>query len=103
MAVIESIGRISNEVAAQKNLIAQIQSALEGKVASGGGMPDTITAGDTPLENNTTELQAILDAVNALPEAGGGGGGGSTITFYTGSAAPSATLGKDDDLYLQTV
>ena len=26
------------------------------------------------LQNNTTELQAILDAVNALPEAGGGGG-----------------------------
>ena len=35
--------------------------------------------------------------------ASSGGGGGSTITFYTGSAAPSATLGKDDDLYLQTV
>lgn len=66
MAVTESIGRISNEVTAQKTLIAQIQSALEGKAA-------------------------------------GGGGGGSTITFYTGSDTPSASLGKDDDLYLQTV
>ena len=27
------------------------------------------------LQNNTTELQSILDAVNALPEAGSGGGG----------------------------
>lgn len=32
------------------------------------------------LTNNTTNLQAILDAVNALPEAGSGGGGASVET-----------------------
>lgn len=36
----------------------------------------------TKIEQNTTDLQAILDAVNALPEAGSGGssGGGSIET-----------------------
>lgn len=28
----------------------------------------------TPIEQNTTALQSILDAVNALPDASGGGG-----------------------------
>ena len=34
----------------------------------------------TKIEQNTTDLQAILDAVNALPEAGSGSGGGSVET-----------------------
>lgn len=32
------------------------------------------------IEDNTATMQAILAAVNALPEAGGGGGGGSIET-----------------------
>lgn len=32
------------------------------------------------LDANTTNLQSILDAINALPEAGIGGGGGSVET-----------------------
>ena len=28
----------------------------------------------TPIEQNTTDLQNILNAVNELPDAGGGGG-----------------------------
>lgn len=31
------------------------------------------------LSKNTTDLQAILDAVNALPDAGGGSGGGGSV------------------------
>ena len=42
------------------------------------------------LSTNTTSLQAILDAVNALPEAGEGSGGGTvetcTVITKSGSA-----------------
>lgn len=43
------------------------------------------------LTNNTTNLQAILDKVNALPDADGGGAGGTNVDVYNltfhGSAA----------------
>lgn len=32
------------------------------------------------LDTNTTNLQSILETINALPEAGSGGGGGSVET-----------------------
>lgn len=39
----------------------------------------------TQIEKNTTDLQAILDAVNALPDAGGGGGiETATVTIGAG-------------------
>lgn len=46
----------------------------------------------TQLENNTTELQAILDAVNALPEAGGSGGGGKKTVTVTITGAYYTTV-----------
>ena len=39
---------------------------------------------NTELQSNNADLQAILDAVNALPEAGGGGGGGGIEWFEDG-------------------
>lgn len=41
----------------------------------------------TKIEQNTTNLQAVLDAVNALTENGSGGGGGLEIIEGTVSAS----------------
>lgn len=44
------------------------------------------------LETNTTGLQALLDMVNALPDAGSGGeGGGTSFTMPDGYALVSGT------------
>lgn len=44
---------------------------------------------NTELQSNNTELQAILDAVNALPEAGTGGGGSvEAVNINVMAAAP---------------
>lgn len=48
------------------------------------------------LNNNTIELQAILDAVNALPEAGGEGEGGVVLPELTNEGSASDLLsGKE--------
>lgn len=44
------------------------------------------------ITQNTTELQAILDAVNALPEAGGGGEGGVELPELTNEGSASDLL-----------
>lgn len=59
MSVQSQISRIEGEVSGQTTLIQQIKTALEGKTAGGGGgggitVPDTITAGDTPVLVSTT-------------------------------------------------
>lgn len=38
---------------------------------------------NTELQSNNADLQAILAAVNALPEAGGSGGGGDSVKFVS--------------------
>lgn len=40
---------------------------------------------NTTLQTNNTDLQAILNKVNALPEAGSGGSGGTTVETCTGT------------------
>lgn len=60
------------------------------------------------IQNNTTELQAILDAVNSLPEAGGGGitpdgtieiteNGTYDVTAYATAQVSVHTGGDDGD------
>lgn len=49
------------------------------------------------LTNNTTNLQAILDTVNALPEAGTSV---ESYTVYIGTAEPTADIGNDGDIYI---
>lgn len=46
------------------------------------------------LETNTTNLQAILAQVNAMPDAGSGGGGG---TLNTGTLVGVSTMADDGD------
>lgn len=47
----------------------------------------------TPIENNTEELQAILEQVNALPEAGSGENGAT----FTPSVSEDGTLSWTND------
>jgi hypothetical protein len=54
----------------------------------------------TRLQTNNTNLQALIDKANALPEAGGGSSGGSVET-YSGSI--TATLVMSPDLSQITV
>lgn len=53
------------------------------------------------IDNNTTALQELLEAVNALPEGGGSGGASVEtctvkLTAYVGYALIMATVLKDD-------
>ena len=49
------------------------------------------------LQSNNTDLQSILDTVNALPDAGSSI---DFVTVHTGADAPTADIGADGDLYL---
>lgn len=48
------------------------------------------------LTNNTASLQAILDKINALPNAGSS----TAYTVYIGTAEPTADIGNDGDIYI---
>ena len=52
------------------------------------------------LSDNSINLQAILDMVNALPEAGGGEGGGADIApfiqVFTGTITPTSNTNLFD-------
>jgi len=60
------------------------------------------------MAQNITLLGASYEEVPAvtLPKTGGGTATfideEEVITYYTGSSAPSASLGSDGDVYLQT-
>ena len=48
------------------------------------------------LTTNTTDLQAILDKVNALPDAGSN----TAYTVYIGTTEPTTDIGNDGDIYI---
>lgn len=55
------------------------------------------------ISDNTTTLQAILDSVNALPDAGGGSGGGSVETctiliYYPGASDEDYPTGASEEV-----
>lgn len=79
---------LESEMSEQDTLIEQIKTALDGKAAGNAALPTleksvditengvvelTPESYNTELQQNNTELQSILAAVNALPDAGGGG------------------------------
>ena len=51
---------------------------------------------NTELQSNNTDLQAILDTVNALPEAGGSGGGNNSGEWILITSLPT-TYALDPD------
>ena len=61
----------------------------------------------TRLQTNNTNLQALINKANALPDAGGSGGGGSVETctlIVTSPACPtSKTLGMAVDTYKNNI
>lgn len=67
---------LESEMSEQDTLIEQIKTALEGKasvdITDNGVVEVTPNSYNAELQQNNTELQSILAAVNALPEAGGG-------------------------------
>ena len=67
MSIQSEISRITNQVSVQNNLIDEIASALEIEEFGSSSSSD-IEVVATPLESNTTNLQAILDKVKDLPE-----------------------------------
>jgi hypothetical protein len=67
MSIQSEITRINNEVSAQKSLISQIKSALQGKVSGSGGATEDLDAVITENDALLDELSAILDE-----KAGGG-------------------------------
>lgn len=74
---------LESEMYEQDTLIKQIKTALEGKasvdITDNGVVEVTPNSYNAELQQNNTELQSILAAVNALPEAGGGTGGGESV------------------------
>jgi hypothetical protein len=70
MSIQTQIERIAGEVGDQKNLIAQISSVLSDKAAGDGGITPTGTSMGTPIEQNTIDLQALLEQAASLPNAG---------------------------------
>lgn len=48
----------------------------------------------TQMNQNTTDLQAILTAINELKEEVN-----SIASYYTGTSAPDNSLGEDGDLF----
>lgn len=56
----------------------------------------------TDLQTNNTNLQSILDTVNALPEAGSGGGTSSGAKFATGNITITEGL-KSSGVEIATV
>lgn len=46
------------------------------------------------LQSNNNDLAVLIEKANALPDAP------TTVAVHTGTAAPTADIGADGDLYL---
>lgn len=68
MSINSQILRIGNEVSQQSGIIDDTFAALSTK--DGGSSTSESIAGKTPIENNTANMQAILERINALPNGG---------------------------------
>lgn len=66
-------------ISTEADLIAQITTALEGKVAGNAGGEDVTTETNT----YTTKLTELEAAINALPDGGSGGSGGASVDICT--------------------
>lgn len=70
MSVQSEIDRINGEVNSQSTIIDQISSVLDSKspsnmLSSGAIVTNSVS---TPLQNNTTKLQALKEKADSLPE-----------------------------------
>ena len=88
---------LEREMSEQDTLIEQIKTALEGKasvdITDNGVVEVTPGSYNTELQQNNTELQSILAAVNALPDAGGGGSVETcTVELLADSPASSSNV-----------
>ena len=56
------------------------------------------------LTNDTVTANTLLSGATAHDRGGNSiSGNVSFVTYYTGTTAPSSSLGNDGDIYLQTV
>lgn len=88
---------LESEMSEQDTLIEQIKTALEGKasvdITDNGVVEVTPNSYNAELQQNNTELQSILAAVNALPDAGGGGSVETcTVEILTDAPAASSNV-----------